>query len=750
MSANSAPPRPRSLQTPAEAHMDLGDLLLSLWLGKIWILLFLSIGLLVGIIHFLNTPRTYQADALIQLEQRGSSIALPEGMRDLAATETRTGTEIEILRSRLVLGQAVSAVNFDWQYAPDNPPYAGEFLVNLARFIPALASYLGVTPGAEALELELLVVPAIWLGRPVVLTVGHGGSFSVRTPDGAERAGRVGELLRDPEPSFALKVASLTALPGRRFVLTQRDEFRSVNAMRQGLTVMELGRQSGILRLAYTGRSREEAERVLNAITQAYVRQNVGRGAAEADSGVDFIRSQLPGAQARLQAAEEALGDYRRRQQSIDLSFETQALLSQIQVIEAELAALQVREDETRRRFTDRHPAYQQLLTERARLQDRLASMQADLATLPGTQRQMVALMRDVEIAQSTYTQLLTRAQELAVLSASTVGSVRVVDSARATPAPVAPRLSVFVGISTGIGLVLGAAFVLLRSWLRTGVESAEDLEAIGLPVFGIIGFSAKERRAIARKEYRILAQSDPMELTVEGFRSLRTSLHFGLSDDVNRTVAITSTHPDAGKSFIAVNLATVAAEAGLRVCLVDADLRRGALRRYFGLSADHPGLSEVLARAALLRDVRVRTPVPGLEFIATGSYPPNPSELLMRRAWPEALEELAKDTDLVIVDCPPAQLLTDATLIAGATGATLLVARQGMTRAVELQAAVKTFGQAGLTVTGSVLNFFRPKNNSADNYYRYRYYSYSYATRDAPSAKVRHADVAARSGSDQ
>lgn len=720
-------PRPAAPLDRDEDELDLGTLLLTLWLGKWWILLCLVLALLGGVFHVMNTPRSYQADALIQIEPRGSTVALPEALRSAVESDNRTITEIEIIRSRLVLGQAVSDVNFDWRWAPVNPPLVGEFLVNLARTIPRLAEALRVQPGAERLELELLQVPPHWLGEPLLLTVEEGERFRLRLPDGREQTGQVGELLRSPYNSFGLKLAALEALPGRQFELWQRGELGTIAAMRDGLTVTEEGRNSGILRLRYTGASPAEAERVLGAITQAYVRQNIGRSAAEAESGLTFIRGQLPEAQAALQAAEEALNRYRRQQQSVDLSFETQALLTQIRAVEAELAVLQAREDEIKARYTPSHPIYQQLLAQRRRLRERLEAMQNEAGALPSTQREMMNLTREVEIAQATYTQLLTRAQELGVMRASSVGNARLIDAARAQALPVAPRGVRILAIAAVLGLLLGCALVWLRNWLRRGIQSTTQLEEIGLPVFGIVGFSAKAQRSRARRQYTILAQSDPTDLTAEAFRSLRTSLHFGLAAGSNRAVALTSTHPNAGKSFVSINLAFVAAEAGLRVCLIDADLRRGTLRRYFGLSAEEPGLSEYLAGTAPLATVRHATAIAGLSVISTGKYPPNPSELLMRPALAEGLRALAQDHDLILIDTPPAVMLTDATLIAGASDAVLFVARHGVTRADELQDAKRHFEQAGLRVTGSILNFFNPKATAARNYYRYKAYSYDY-----------------------
>lgn len=735
---DSTPPRQATPLERDEDNLDLGELLLTLWLGKVWILLFLLLSLLGGVFHVINTPSVYQADALIQIEQRGSTLALPEALRRSAENDTRTITEIEIIRSRLVLGQAIADVNFDWRVAPVNPPLVGQALVHLARYSPRLAAALHMLPGTERLELELLQVPPEWLGRPIRLIVGEEeGRFQLLLPDGRELPGQVGEMLRLPDSSFALKLAQLIARPERQFLLWQRSDLTSINAMRGGLTIAEEGRGSGVLRLRYTAASADEAERVLAAIAQAYVRQNIGRSAAEAESGLRFIRAQLPEAQARLRAAEEALDRYRRAQQSVDLSFETQALLTQMRTLEVELAGLQAREDEIKARYTSNHPIYQQLLTQRRRLRDRLEGLERELGALPSTQREMANLTREAEISQTTYTQLLTRAQELGVMSASSVGNVRLIDAARGFAGQVAPRQAQILAIAAAIGLLLGCAFVLLRNWLRTGIQSAPQLEEIGLPVFGIIGLSAKAQRAAARRDYRILAQTEPTDLTIEALRSLRTSLHFGLAQGGNRSVTITSTHPGAGKSFISLNLAYVAAEAGLRVCLIDADLRRGMLRRYFGIAAEQPGLSEFLAGTAPLGAVRRASGVIGLEVITTGRYPPNPSELLMRPALAQGLRELAKDNDLILIDTPPALMLTDATLIAEASAAVLFVARHGLTRSVELLDAKRHFEQAGIRVTGSVLNAFNPKQTGSRHYYRYKYYSYQYNSRYKPEDKA-------------
>ena len=213
------------------------------------------------------------------------------------------------------------------------------------------------------------------------------------------------------------------------------------------------------------------------------------------------------------------------------------------------------------------------------------------------------------------------------------------------------------VGMAGGLGL--GTALVLLRGWLRRRVQGPTKIERMGLPVFATINYSSlADTRGSRKGDMPILAISQPTDLTIEAFRSLRTSLHFGMLDAQTPTLTIPSTHPGAGKSFLAANLAVVAAEAGQRVCLIDADLRRGQLRCYFGLPRNHPGPAEVLAGDLEPEAVVQPQSVERLFFIGTGRYPPNPSELLMRPELNRLIDWCAAEFELVLFDTPPVRAM--------------------------------------------------------------------------------------------
>ena len=711
-------------------EIDLGQLFISLWKGKWLIGLTTALGIAAGVFTIANTDPTFQADALLQLEERKGSLALPSGLSDVLESDPRSVTEIEILQSRMVLGQAVADQNLDWRIEPRRVPVIGTLLSRYT--LPVLE---GMVPARyvrpeESIRLEQLVVPPHWLNTEIELTVLDAENFRLALPDGRIVSGRVGEQITMEDAGFSMTIGASEAAAGRVFDIWQLDGIRAVNSLRERMTISERGRGSGILEVRLNDTSRAQAARALNAIMQAYTRQNVARSAAEAESSLVFIREQLPIAERTLREAEAALNDFRQSQGTVDLTLETRSILEQITRVEGELAALERSEDELRQRYNPAHPTYRALLDERARLEARLAELRGQVGALPETQRQVLDLTRAVELAQRIYTELLTRAQEVEVLRASTIGNVRIIDNATAQPAAIAPRKAVLLALSSVLGGLIGIGLVLVRNWLRKGIQDSSDLEKLGLPVFATINYNKMADTGTKRQgKLPILAMEETADLTVEALRSLRTSLHFGMLDAKTPTLCITSAHPEAGKSFIALNLAVVSAQAGQRVCLVDADMRRGQLRRHFEMPRTQPGLAEVISGTVAVEDAMVQGPVDGLSFLPSGRYPPNPSELLMRAEFSDLVAWCAENFDLTIFDSPPALAVTDPVIVARNTGATVFVARHDVTHPGEVEASIKTFSAAGLNLSGAILNGFDPQK--ALGHYGYGYgYRYDYKTR--------------------
>jgi len=327
------------------------------------------------------------------------------------------------------------------------------------------------------------------------------------------------------------------------------------------------------------------------------------------------------------------------------------------------------------------------------------------------------------------YTAMLNQAQQLDVARAGTVGNVRVVDTAVVDElAPVKPRKSFVVLIGTFLGFILSIALIMLRQLLNRGVEDPAQIEEIGLPVYASIPASVSQQNDSVRGKFRadgklhLLAAKDPADLAIEAIRSLRTSLHFARLEAKNNIVLISGSSPSAGKTFVSSNLAAVIAQAGQRVLIIDADMRKGTLHKALG-AAQVPGLSDILVgKVSLEKAIRVIPELENLSYIARGDVPPNPSELLMHENFTRLLEAASANFDLVIIDTPPILAVTDAAIIAHHAGTSLFVARFGLNQPKELALAKKRFEQNNVKLKGAIFNAVERRSAG---YYSYGYYEY-------------------------
>ncbi len=709
---------------PHDDEIDIGALLGLFWARKFTILLFAIVALLIGVAQALIVPPTYQADALVQLEEKSSGgLALSSEMADLLGGQAPVSVaEIEIIRSRMVLGIVVQNLGLDQIAEPKRLPIIGDFLTRYRLPDPGFSWMSEYAWNSERIAIGRLDLPERLQGRVFELTLVGQGSYTIDL-DGHQISGKVGELLQDESSGFALLVDVLEGLPGRKFLIQKVPLANAISSIREQLSVSEKGRKSSILLLTMKDRNPTRAARILDEVTRVYLLQNIQRNTAEADSALQLILAQLPRAQADAEEAEAALNAFQADQETIDLSFETRALLEQAIGIETELNRLALEEQELRKRYTQSHPLYQTLLDNRAQLESRLQEIRTKTGALPEIQQEMLRLTQDLKVAQEVYLQLQSRAQELKVVKAGTIGNVRVIDTALPAPFPIAPKKKLIVALALILGLMAGTGFVLLRAFLYRGIRSAEEVENLGVSVYATVPQTANSVPIKGQNSIAIMAEADPTNLAVEALRSLRTSLHFGMLDANNKLCMVTSSIPGEGKSFVSVNLATVLAQSGQKICLVDTDLRRGYLHRYFGKHRKDAGLSDFLAGDVKIEEIIHKDEKTGLNYILTGRYPPNPAELLMHERFGELSAYLDANFDYSLFDTPPILAVTDPMIVGKYTGMIMLVVRHDHVVLDQVRASLKKFEVNGLKPTGVILNGDDPKTKG----YGYTNYQYQY-----------------------
>jgi tyrosine-protein kinase Etk/Wzc len=248
------------------------------------------------------------------------------------------------------------------------------------------------------------------------------------------------------------------------------------------------------------------------------------------------------------------------------------------------------------------------------------------------------------------------------------------------------------------------------RKSLVGGIDTPEELEKIaGVPVFATIPHSRRQKelyQQVSAKQQKVplLANVSSTDVAVESLRNFRTALQFSLPNFKNNIVVITGATPGMGKSFVSANLAAIMAATGKKVLLIDADLRNGLLHLYFGFGRQD-GLSDSVAGARRPDQIIHRSVIENMDFISTGTLPPNPSELLLRPNFAGLLQQLSGSYDLVLVDAPPILAVADTMIIGAQAGAIYIMTRAGVTTAGEINESMKRLAQAGLEAKGVLFN---------------------------------------------
>mgnify|MGYP002406377017 CR=1 FL=1 len=735
----TAQPNNKSNNAQPSQEIDLMALLGALLDRKYFIAGITALFMFVGIVYAVLSTPVYQATAMIQVEDGSASVPGFDDMAGMFESTSAAVTEIELLKSRSVIGEAVGTHKLDITAEPKLFPFIGNRAYR--KFMPMSEGDLAEPSfgassyawGGESINIFRFDVPRSATNKTFTLVAQTNNGVELLNADGEQvLAGKVGEELTNGK--FNLTVRELNARPGTEFLLTRHDRLNTILDLQAAIGASEKGKDSGIINLSLQSTKPSYAEKVLDKVAAIYVRRNVERNSAEAQKSLEFLEVQLPEIKKQLEYAEQRFNDYQIKRQSINITLETQGVLEQVVKLETKLQELNLKRLELGRKFKKNHPAYQGIIEQIQAVEKQKDQLIGEVGSLPETQQELLRLKRDVEVSNQIYTLLLSKTQELDIVRAGTVGNVRVIDYAEVnTSKPVKPKKALIVVMATMLGGMLSVAIVLIQKAIHKGVEDPSEIEALGIPVYASVPHSeyqdkltgfAKVRKNKTIKAKTILALDNPADLSVEALRSLRTSLHFAMMEAKNNIIAISGPSPGVGKSFISVNLASVLAQSGKKVLIIDADMRKGYLQTQFGLKWDD-GLSDYLSGRLNLEQVTKTTKVEGLNVITRGQIPPNPSELLMHSNFSKLVEEVSNAYDIVIIDTPPILAVTDPAIVSAHTGTTLLVARFGQNHLREIELTRSRFEQNGIDVKGLVFNDVVKKASNAYGYYGYYNYEY-------------------------
>ncbi|WP_104470718.1 polysaccharide biosynthesis tyrosine autokinase [Acinetobacter indicus] len=720
-----------SQNTNTEDTIDLKELFFSLIAQWKLIALCVILSLVCALLYLRTTPDTYQVDALVQVEEnKGASAALLGDLSEMIEQKSPAQAEIEILKSRLVLGTVIDRLNLNirihgtedsfWSRLLNKHEYDSEYSGKSVLF----------KDNQKSFDVRSFDIPDYYRDKNLLLRFSQ-GKFSL-TDSATEQVVFSAPLNQTSQLQSEYGLWKVGIYSQDSFDSTYMIQKQSLPAAVRSLladySVAEKGKMTGVLGLNYQGTDKQHITQVLNAILAAYSQQNIERRSAETAQTLKFLEDQLPELKQQLDVAEREFNRFRQQYNTVDVTKESELYLTQSVTLETQKAELEQKVAEASAKYTAEHPIMQQMNAQLTAINKKINELDGTLRRLPELQRQYLQLFREVEVKQQLYTGLLNSYQQLRIAKAGEIGNVRIVDTAVEPIEPIKPKKLQILILSIFLGGFLGTLLALLRNMLRSGVKDSTQIEnELDLPVYATVPRSPVQESRIKllkkKKNIPILAVKHNDDIAIESLRSMRTAIHFALSSAKNNIIMVSGPAPEVGKSFISTNLATILAQSQKRVLIIDADLRRGYLHKYFNQQAQ-PGLADYLNGQTELSQVIKATEVSGLDVIARGKSPANPSELLSTTQFATMLNQLSEQYDHILIDTPPILAVTDGIIISQHAGVNLVIARYAKTQMKELELTINRFEQAGVKVNGIILNDIQ--RSSAGYGYGYNY-SYAY-----------------------
>ena len=733
-------------------EIDLMALLFAILRGWKIIVFFAVLGLLIGILYSRYVNPTYRSDALIQIEENSKGVAaLGADISELIGSQaSKAEAEAELIRSRMILEPVVNLLHLRIQLSDPNIGALDRIKSNSTD--TQINKPEGVSLKIEdgKVEVSQFNVSQDYLNQPFTLIRSATGFVLSNGFD--DFKGQIGKAhqFRGTDGQIQITVNDLPA-DGYPINITKQSLQTTTEQINADLSVVEKGKQTGIIQLSMTGANQQQTSLILKQIVLSYIDQNQSRGSEETTKTISFMETQIPTLKKKLEDSEAIFNEFRKKYGTIDVSKEAELLLTESSQIDVQLNELKLKKADLTTFYTEEHPLVIQINEQLAVLNNRKNEIDDTIAGLPEIQREFLQLSADTAINREIYLTLLKNYEQLKIVKAGQIGFARIIDLPISTYKAIAPKKVQIVILAMLLGAMLGTVLVLLKNMLRNVVKDPERLEAkTGVPVVATVPRSpllTRLRKSNKKAPNRLLAYVDNNSLSYEAIKSLRTNLMFGMpaqgrAGQRAKVILITGESPGVGKSFISSNLTEVFAQLDKKVLIMDADMRLGELHKMFNMSQDN-GLGDYLSQdtthlskdnaqvSKIVANQKVNnlasflhpTGIDNIDFMPRGQHPRNPASLLANGSFDHLMKELNLHYDYIVIDSPPVLAASDAMILSQYADKVLMVARYDKSIEGQVVYAVNQMNKANIKVDGIILNDVQQGLLSKYSYH----YSYAY-----------------------
>ncbi len=744
---------------------------------KLFILLTTLLFLLGGFAYNYFSHPVYETYSTIEVSNDKLDIDLMQ-KRDYDKGSTLIDTEVEVLRSRKLIAEAMQKVGYQIRYFAKQAYKEVEYYKN------------------EPIELNALKVKdpefyGIWVYlKPIdddhfQLFTKSGGVLSLlkeTLASSGEKVSLNGEYKfgqKIDTPYFSAVINKKDAfVPNTKIIFVVSDKNSAINAIQQNLSVFPVAKNGSVIKIIYQDTVAKRAKDFVDALVDSYMSKSVNKNTTEASQALSFINAQLEKVKAKLKRSAIKLENYKEENNLMNIDSESDVTIKQLSKYRAELSDVKIKEnafqslyDEFRKgnygavsslakdypvletllsdfqraklekisllsKFTPAHPDVQKanekiddikmalesaiesindgLREKRKALEDTLYTRETKLSKLPEKERDLADLKRTYEVNQKTYQFLLEKQSEMSITKAAKVSGNRVLDRAIIPKKPIKPNKPMILVLSTLLGLIFSSLLVLLRNMFDNKLKSRDDFAHHTTIPF--YGIVPHEKTT-----NQLFVLEDQQSVASEAMRLIRTNLEFVSAKHKSKVIVVTSTVPGEGKTTTATNLAAVFGMSDKKSIVISLDMRRPMLHRVFALT-NKVGMSTVLSGNSELKEVIwEHKKIKNLDIITSGPIPPNPSELMQAGHLERVIEELRANYDYIIIDAPPMGALTDAILLMKLADISLVVFRSEYSEKEYLKSLEDMIQTYEISNVGIVLNDVKPKNLS-QSFFKYSY----------------------------
>ena len=693
--------------------IDLKELFFSLISEWKVITLCILLSIVSAIIYLRTTENVYQTDALVQIKSNKSSplAGLSSDMAAMASLaglggmgSSSTQSEIELLKSRAILGQAIKDLNLDIQIQPKENFF--QKIVSDNNYIKTYTTQdILLKKEGQRLVIAQFQVPKFYENKALLLTF-EDNKYKIHDYKTEQllKEGELNRVLRDGPWNISV---SGNINSGQQFILQKNSLPVAMSNMLKNFDAQEKGKGTGILELTYQGENPVNIPNLLNTVLNIYKQQDINRSVTDKDQQVAFLEKQLPELKEDLNNSERQFNQFRKKYGTVDVKGESELYLKQSMELEIQKVQLQQKQAELGAQYTAEHPAMQAISAQLTTLNTKISEVNNKVKQLPEIQRLYLQYYRDVEIKNQLYTGLLTTYQSLNIAKAGELGKVSIVDYAVEPVKPVKPRKLIILVLSIFVGGFIGILIALVRNFLHSGIRNIEPITTKHtLRNLGKVNqYNSLNKNS---KQYaHPLAILEPSALPIEQMRKIATSIQYAAQLSGQPVVQMLGTTKNIGTSTLTANLAIILAQMNLKVILIDSDLRQGQLKDYFNIETTI-GLSDYLNGTAALGSIITPTQQAKLDLISNGKEEINPVSLLSKPEMARLLEQLKDTYDFILVDGTAILDVSDSQILANLINTNILVTRYSYTSEQEIEMALESFKNSGHSIQGIILNMVR------------------------------------------